>query len=177
MKFFELELNDAFIIELEKFTDQRGFFARTFDHMQFEEKGLESTIVQTNISFTEKKGTIRGLHYQINPFEETKIVMCSKGKIFDVIIDVRKKSNTFGKWIGLELNGKNSKILYIPKGFAHGFQTLEDNSQVIYQNSQIHKPEYEKGIRWDDPFFKIKWPLNEKIISDKDESWKNFEEN
>lgn len=177
MKFFELELNDAFIIELEKFTDQRGFFARTFDHMQFEEKGLESTIVQTNISFTEKKGTIRGLHYQINPFEETKIVMCSKGKIFDIIIDVRKKSNTFGKWIGLELNEKNSKILYIPKGFAHGFQTLEDNSQVIYQNSQIHKPEYEKGIRWDDPFFKIKWPLNEKIISDKDESWKNFEDN
>lgn len=177
MKFFELEFNDAFIIELEKFTDQRGFFARTFDHMQFEEKGLESTIVQTNISFTEKKGTIRGLHYQINPFEETKIVMCSKGKIFDVIIDVRKKSNTFGKWISLELNEKNSKILYIPKGFAHGFQTLEDNSQVIYQNSQIHKPEYEKGIRWDDPFFKIKWPLNEKIISDKDESWKNFEDN
>ena len=177
MKYFELEFNDAFIIELEKFTDQRGFFARTFDHMQFEEKGLESTIVQTNISFTEKKGTIRGLHYQINPFEETKIVMCSKGKIFDVIIDVRKKSNTFGKWISLELNEKNSKILYIPKGFAHGFQTLEDNSQVIYQNSQIHKPEYEKGIRWDDPFFKIKWPLNEKIISDKDESWKNFEDN
>lgn len=176
MKFFELELNDVFVIEIEKNSDERGFFARTFDLEQFKEKGLEPNIVQCNTSFSEKKGTLRGLHYQINPFEETKIVTCIKGKIFDVIVDIRKESNTFGKWISVELDDQDSKILYIPKGFAHGFQTLENNSQVTYQNSQIHKPEYEKGIRWNDPYFGIKWPLNEKIISAKDESWENFED-
>ena len=174
MKFKELELSGAFIIEIEKFVDERGFFARTFDIEQFRNNGLESNIIQCNISFSEKKGTLRGLHYQINPFEETKMVMCTKGKIFDVIIDVRKDSETFGKWKGIELNEKNPNLLYIPKGFAHGFQTLKDNSQVVYQNSQIHKPDFERGIRWDDPYFNIVWPINEKIISDKDELWENF---
>jgi dTDP-4-dehydrorhamnose 3,5-epimerase len=176
MKFIELELNGAFIIEIEKFVDERGFFARTFDLKQFKEKGLESNIIQCNTSFSEKKGTLRGLHYQVEPFQETKIVMCAKGKILDVIIDIRKESKTFGKWTSIELNDQNSKIIYIPKGFAHGFQTLENDSQVIYQNSQIHKPEYEKGIRWNDPYFEIKWSLEEKIISAKDESWINFED-
>ena len=167
-KFFELEFNDAFIIELEKFTDQRGFFARTFDHMQFEEKGLESTIVQTNISFTEKKGTIRGLHYQINPFEETKIVMCSKGKIFDVVIDLRPESKTFMNWASFELDSKESKILYIPEGFAHGFQTLEDNTELVYQISNWYSPEHASGLRWDDNKFQINWPIQNPIISKKD---------
>ena len=171
MIFTETKLKGAFIIELEKLEDERGFFARTWDQKQFEECGLNSKLVQCDISFSKKKGTLRGLHYQIAPYEEAKLVRCTRGKIFDVVIDLRHESKTFKEWIGVELSVENYKILYVPEGLAHGFETLQDNTEVSYQMSEVYMPEYAKGVRWDDPLFKINWPLNMPIISKKDLSY------
>ena len=176
MKFFETKLKGSFIVEIEKNEDERGFFARTYDVDEFKKYGLNSKIVQCSISHNIKKNTLRGMHFQITPYEETKIVNCIKGKIYDVIVDLRVNSDTLYEWNGIELSEHDNKMIYVPKGFAHGFQTLEDNSEILYQVSQFYSPNSEKGIRWDDPTFKIKWPIKITDISEKDQNWNLFEE-
>ena len=171
MKFFETELKGSYIIELEKLEDERGFFTRIWDKKIFQDKGLDSDLVQMSFSFTKKRGTLRGMHFQKKPFEEAKLVRCTRGKIFDVIIDLRPESNTYKKWIGVELKSDDLKMLYIPKGFAHGFQTLEDDTEVFYQMSNWFSLEHTSGIRWDNKEFDIKWPINNPITSKKDISW------
>jgi dTDP-4-dehydrorhamnose 3,5-epimerase len=175
LKIIETKLKGVFIIEIEKIEDDRGFFARTWDKKIFDSIGLGSKVVQSSISHNTKKGTIRGLHYQIHPYEETKWISCIKGKIFDVVIDLRQNSSTFKSWINTELSMENHKILYIPEGCAHGFQTLENNSEIYYQMSQFFVPESYRGIRWNDSTFDIKWPLNVTEISKKDKSLPDFE--
>ena len=175
MIFTKTTVNDAYIVELDKREDHRGFFARTWDKNEFEEHNLNSNLVQCNVSFSKKRGTLRGMHYQKKPFEESKLIRCTKGKIFDVIIDLRTHSSTFKKWFGVELTQENYKMLYVPEGFAHGFQSLEDNSEIIYQVSEFYTPNSELGIHWNDPAFNITWPIEEKIITDKDNSWKLFD--
>jgi dTDP-4-dehydrorhamnose 3,5-epimerase len=174
MNFIKTEFKGVFIIQLEKKEDERGFFARVWDIKKFEEKNLNSKLVQSNISFTKKKGTIRGLHYQIHPYEETKIILCTKGSIFDVIIDLRSDSATYKKWVFHNLSSEDYKMLFIPEGFAHGFQALEDNTEIFYQVSQFYTPSAERGIRWDDPLFNINWPIKKKVISQKDNSYEDF---
>ena len=174
MIFIETELSGAHIIEPENLEDERGFFARVFDKKEFEDRGLNTEYVQTSISFNKQKGTFRGMHYQIEPFEEEKLVRCTKGKIFDVILDLRPQSKTFKKWTSVELSEDNHKIIYIPKGFAHGFQTLENNSEIFYEISQYYNSDYSKGIKWDDPSFDIKIPLDISIISKKDLAYPKF---
>jgi len=176
MIFTNTKLNDVVIIEIEKHQDERGFFARTWDEKKFREKGLNSEIVQCSISFNLKKGTLRGMHFQKNPYEETKIVSCIKGSIFDVIIDLRSNSDTYKKWFGIELNSNEHKSIFIPEGFAHGFQSLENETEVFYQISEFYKPSHSGGIRWNDPVFGIRWPLSNPIISKKDLVWNDFVE-
>jgi len=175
MKFFETTLNGAFKIELEKFEDERGFFTRSWDEKKFAELKLDNKIFHCNISFTVKKGTIRGLHFQNEPYSESKLIRCTAGKIFDVIIDLRKNSDTYLQWYSIELSATDYHMLYVPKGFAHGFQTLSDNTEVFYQNSQIHMPDYENGVKWNDKIFDIAWPLIPTLVSKKDQSWENYE--
>jgi dTDP-4-dehydrorhamnose 3,5-epimerase len=175
MIFTKTTVNDAYIVELDKREDHRGFFARTWDKNEFEEHNLNSNLVQCNVSFSKKRGTLRGMHYQKKPFEESKLIRCTKGKIFDVIIDLRTHSSTFKKWFGVELTQENYKMLYVPEGFAHGFQSLEDNSEIIYQVSEFYTPNSELGIHWNDPAFNITWPIEEKTITEKDNSWKLFD--
>jgi len=172
--FTETELTGSYIIEIEKLEDERGFFARTWDQNLFKKNGLIPDLVQCNISFNKTKGAIRGMHYQIHPYEEAKLIRCTKGKIFDVIIDLRKDSKTFKKWVGLDLSEQNYKMLYVPERFAHGFQTLEDNTEVFYQMSQFYNPDSAQGVRWDDKAFNIKWPLKPTLISEKDQSYEDF---
>lgn len=169
MIFKETRLRGAYIVELEPHADERGFFARTFCREEFITHGLNPDIVQCNISFNKKKGTLRGMHYQEKPFEETKLVRCSRGAIHDVIVDLRPGSPTYRQWVSVELNQENRKAVYIPPGFAHGFQTLQDNSEVLYQMSESYHSDHSRGIRWDDPALGIVWPLaSQRIISSKD---------
>lgn len=168
MIFKETALKGVYIIEIEAIKDERGFFARSFCRKEFEKYGLNSNIVQCNISYNKKKGTLRGMHYQVKPHEEAKIVSCVKGSIYDVIIDLQPDSPTCYQWFAVELSAENYKMLYIPEGFAHGFQTLEDNTVVYYQMSEFYHPECAAGVRWDDPAFNIEWPDDERIIAVKD---------
>ena len=175
MIFREMELKGAFVIELDKITDDRGFFARTWCRREFEEHGLNPNLVQCNISFNKTAGTLRGMHYQAAPHEETKLVRCTKGSIFDVIIDLRPHSATYQRHVGVRLCAAEYTSLYIPEGFAHGFQTLEDGAEVLYQMSEFYHPESARGVRWDDPAFGIEWPRAEKrIISDRDRSYPDY---
>ncbi|MEW6183467.1 MAG: dTDP-4-dehydrorhamnose 3,5-epimerase [Bacillota bacterium] len=174
MRFKETPLKGAYIVELEPIRDERGFFARSFCQKEFSEHGLNSEIVQCNISSNKRKGTIRGMHYQESPHEEIKIVTCIKGSIYDVIIDLRPDSPTYCKWFASELSATDFKMLYVPKGFAHGFQTLEDDSIVFYQMSELYHPECARGVRWDDPAFKIDWATSVRVISDKDKHYPDF---
>jgi dTDP-4-dehydrorhamnose 3,5-epimerase len=181
MIFTETKLKGAYIIELEPIEDERGFFARSFCQKEFEKHGLNPCIVQCNISYNKSKGVLRGMHYQVAPYEEAKLVSCIRGTLYDVIIDLRPDSPTYCQWFAVELAAHRSpliapyKMLYVPKGFAHGFQTLEDNTEVFYQMSEFYHPEYGRGIRWDDPTFEISWPLPVRLISIKDLSYPNFE--
>ena len=171
MIFTETKIKGAYLLEPELLTDERGFFARSFCKEEFRKHGLETDIVQCNISYNKKKGTVRGMHYQIPPFEEAKIVSCTKGSIYDVVVDLRRDSPTYCQWIATELSDKNFKMMYVPKGCAHGFQTLEDDTLVFYQMTEFFHPECSRGIRWDDPHNKIVWPLkNIIILSRKDAS-------
>ena len=176
MIFEKTNLRDAYLIEVEKRSDQRGFFARMWCRKEFEEHGLASQVVQTNISYNIKKGTIRGMHFQIDPYQETKLVRCTRGAIYDVIIDLRPDSPTYGEWTGVELSADNYRMFFVPKNFAHGFQTLIDDTEVTYQVTEFYTPGAERGLRYDDPVFAIVWPLPVSVISDKDKSWPAFAE-
>ena len=171
MIFRETTLKGAFVIEMEKFEDKRGFFARAWCQKEVEANGLVSRMVQTNISFNKKRGTLRGMHYQVAPYEQIKLVRCTRGVIYDVIIDLRPDSPTFRKWTGVELTAENYIMLYVPENVAHGFQTLEDNTEVTYQVSQFYSPESERGVRYNDPVFQVEWPLPVEVISEKDIAW------
>lgn len=168
MIFRETKLQGAFIIEPELLEDERGFFARTFCRKEFEMNGLNPFQAQSSISYNMKKGTLRGLHYQQPPYAEVKVVCCTMGAIYDVILDIRPESPTFKRWAPFELSAENHHLLYIPEGFAHGFQTLQDHTEVYYQMSEFYHPEAAKGIRWNDPTFDITWPIEVFIISEKD---------
>ncbi len=175
MNFLETQIKGAFILEPEKREDPRGTFVRTWCKKEGVAQGLNTNFVQFNVSQTKKKGTIRGLHYQVEPHAEAKLIRCMKGKLFDVIVDVRPNSPTYRKWVGIELRENDFKSLYIPEGLAHGFQTLEDDTEVFYPVTTFYDPESERGIRWNDPFFDIAWPLSaDSIISDKDQRWPDF---
>jgi len=174
MIFKETKLRGAYIIELEPLEDERGFFARSFCQKEFEEHSLNFSIVQCNLSYNKKKGTLRGMHYQIAPHKEAKLVSCIKGAIYDVIIDLRPDSPTLKQWIVVELTAENRRMLYIPEGFTHGFQTMEDNTEVFYQMSEFYHPESAKGVRWNDPAFGIVWPADIRVISDRDRQYPDF---
>jgi dTDP-4-dehydrorhamnose 3,5-epimerase len=174
MIFKETRLKGAYVIEIDPLEDERGFFARTFDQKEFEARGLNPRVVQCNISLNKKKGTLRGMHYQIAPHQESKLVSCIRGAMYDVIIDLQQNSPTYCAWFAVELSSENYKILYVPKCFAHGFQTLEDNTVVFYQMSEFYHPECARGVRWDDPAFGIEWPLLNPIISEKDKNCPDF---
>jgi dTDP-4-dehydrorhamnose 3,5-epimerase len=176
MKFIETKLKDAYIIEVELIEDERGFFARSWCQNEFKERGLNPNLMQCNISFNKKKGTLRGMHYQVPPYEEAKLVRCTRGAIYDVAIDLRPESETFKQWVAVELTAENCRMLYIPEGMAHGFQTLEDNSEVFYQMTEFYVPESAKGFRWDDPVWNIDWPTcDRRVISDKDRNYPDFQ--
>lgn len=175
MIFRETSLEGAFTIELEKKEDERGFFARFFCKEEFEKHGLPTDFVQINNSLSHTKGTLRGMHYQLAPKEEIKVVRCIRGSLYDVILDLRRESPTFGKYFGTVLNAQNRKMMVVPKGFAHGFLTLEDNCEVLYLVSQFYSADHERGIRWNDPYFKIVWPEIPTVISSKDAHHSNFD--
>lgn len=175
MKFIETKLKDAFIIDLELRNDDRGGFARTFCAKEFEEHGLKPTVAQCNLSFNYKAGTLRGMHYQVSPACETKLVRCTKGAIYDVIIDMRPESPTYMQHIGVELTEENRRALYVPELFAHGYQALTDDAEVVYQVGEFYTPGYERGLRYDDPTFGIEWPMPVTVISAKDAAWSLFE--
>ncbi len=174
MIFTETPLKDAYVIELEPIEDERGFFARSWCVREFEEHGLNPNLVQCNVSFNKKKGTLRGMHYQAPPHEEAKMLRCTKGSLYDVIVDLRKDSPTFKQWFSVDLTAENRKQLYIPEGFAHGFQTLEDGTEIFYQMTEFYHPKSAKGIRWNDPAFQIEWPLSDCIISENDSKYPDF---
>ena len=175
MIFTETDLQGAYVIDVEPIKDNRGFFARGWCKSEFEDQGLKSQIVQCNLSFNHSKGTVRGMHYQLDPFREVKLIRCIRGAIYDVIIDIRTNSASFKSWFGIELSEENRRMLYVPEGFAHGYQTLFDNCEVFYQVTEYYQPNHEYGIRWNDPVFDIKWPLHATIVSDKDKTYPDFE--
>jgi dTDP-4-dehydrorhamnose 3,5-epimerase len=174
MLFTETRLKGAFIIQLEKRGDERGFFARTFCQKEFSDYGLNTRISQANLAYSRFKGTLRGMHYQAKPHAEAKLVRCTKGAVFDVAVDLRPDSATYCQWFGVELTSDNYKMFYIPEDFAHGYMTIEDHCELTYMVSAFYAPDAERGARWDDPSFKIKWPLSPEVISDKDKKWADF---
>jgi dTDP-4-dehydrorhamnose 3,5-epimerase len=168
MKFLQTELSGVWLIELGLREDERGFFARTFCEKEFGERGLNARWPQCNLTLTKNRGAIRGMHFQAEPKPEVKLIRCAAGKIFDVVVDVRRDSPTFGKWEGFELSTENHRQLYVPAGFAHGFQCLADNCEVFYQMSEFYFPELARGVRWNDPAIGIQWPLPDAILSERD---------
>ena len=175
MKFEETRLQGAFVIDLEKRGDERGFFARVFCESEFADHGLATRFVQVNNSLSADKGTLRGMHYQLAPKAEVKVVRCIRGSLFDVIVDLREDSPTFKQHFGVELSAENRRMLYVPKGFAHGFLTLENNTEAFYLVDEFYAPEMERGARWNDPAFGIDWPLEPTVISEKDEGHPDFD--
>lgn len=174
MIFTETKLKGAFIIEPERLHDKRGFFARTWCQQEFAANGLNPRLVQCNISFNPKKGTLRGMHYQVFPYEEAKLIRCVRGAIYDVIIDLRPTSPTLKQHFATVLSAENYNMIYVPGGFAHGFQTLEDNTEVFYQISEFYHPESARGVRWNEPTFGIQWPIEVKLISKRDQEYEGF---
>lgn len=175
MSFTETSFKGAFIIEPEKFEDERGFFARSFSDREFAAYGIDTRLVECNISFNKKQYTIRGMHFQAAPHAQAKLVRCTKGAIYDVIIDLRPDSSTFKQWTGAELSAENRLMLYVPQGFAHGFQTLADDTEVFYQVSEYYAPETAGGVRWNDPAFAIRWPEREQVIlNERDRTYPDY---
>ena len=174
MKFIETPLKGATLIEIEKLSDHRGFFARSWCMKEFSKVGLAPQMAQANVSYNHRKGTLRGMHYQVAPHEEAKLVRCTRGSIYDVIVDLRPDSNTRGEWVGVELSESNLRGLYIADGFAHGFQTLENDTEVLYQMFDWFQPELARGIRHDDPELQIVWPLEVSVISEKDRNYPDY---
>ena len=175
MIFHESKLPGVFEIQLEPQRDERGFFARTWCQREFERHGLNSRIVQCSISFSTQRGTLRGLHYQAKPYEETKVVRCTRGSIYDVVVDLRPHSPAYKAWVAVTLTGENHRMVYISEGCAHGFLTLEENTEVFYQMTEFYNPDSARGVRWDDPAFQIAWPEHVEVISERDRSYPNFE--
>ncbi len=176
MIFTETKLKGAFIIDVKKIEDERGFFGRAWCKKEFEAHGLSSDAVQANVSYNKEKGTIRGMHYQVAPYAESKTVRCTSGAIYDVIIDIRPESATYKQWIGVELTGDSFRMLYVPEGFAHGFITLEEHTSVHYMVTAYYTPGAEAGIRFDDQAFNIAWPIAPKVVSEKDRAHPAFQE-
>lgn len=176
MIFKPADLRGAYVVEPERKDDFRGYFTRTFCEKEFSALGLVTRIAQCSVSFSQRKGTLRGMHYQLAPFEEVKVVRCVRGAIFDVIIDLRRDSSTFKKYFAAELNERNGNALYIPAGFAHGFQTLTDNAEVFYQMSEYYSEGHARGVRWNDPAFRIFWPDDERTILERDQNYPDFVE-
>jgi dTDP-4-dehydrorhamnose 3,5-epimerase len=174
MKLIKIEIPGVYLVNLNLHKDDRGYFARTYCENEFKAANIQTGFVQCNISFNKKRGTLRGMHYQDHPHWEAKLIRCTHGKIFDVIIDLRKDSSTYGQSFSVELSSENKKGIYIPKGIAHGFQTLEDDTEVFYQMSEFYYPDLGKGIRWNDPIFKIRWPLPGPILSERDQLYEDF---
>jgi dTDP-4-dehydrorhamnose 3,5-epimerase len=172
--FKETPLKSAYMVELQRLEDERGFFARAWCQQEFEAHGLNPRLVQCNISFNHKKGTLRGMHYQTAPFEEAKLVRCTNGTLYDVIIDLRPESPTYRQHFGVILTSEARNMLYIPEGFAHGFLTLADNTEIFYQMSEFYAPDYARGVRWNDPAFGINWPAPVTVISKRDASYPDF---
>jgi dTDP-4-dehydrorhamnose 3,5-epimerase len=177
MKFNKTKLNGAYTIDLDKREDERGFFARLFCINEFDGEGMDRNVVQINNSLSKDKGTLRGIHYQLSPKAETKIVRCIKGSLWDVIVDLRPDSPTFLQWFGETLSAENRRMMFVPKGFGHGFITLEPDTEVIYLVTEFYSPEHERGLRWSDPKIGIEWPIEPIIISDKDRNHKDFDIN
>lgn len=171
MRFTPTPFVGAFIIDIERHEDSRGFFSRTFCEQEFAAHGIYQRPVQSNISFNTIRGTVRGMHYQLAPHTEAKLVRCTAGKIFDVIVDVRENSATRYQWFGIELDSSSRRALYIPEGFAHGFQTLDDATEVFYEMFNLFQPGHAAGLRWNDPTLGIAWPLDAKAISEKDRAY------
>jgi dTDP-4-dehydrorhamnose 3,5-epimerase len=174
MTFNETALSGVFEIGIQAIRDERGFFARAWCRSEFEQHGLESILVQCNISFNVRKGTLRGLHFQAAPFAETKLVRCTQGAIYDVVLDLRPQSTTFKSWVAVTLTAENRNMVYIPKGCAHGFLTMQDETEVFYQMSEVHNAESARGVRWNDPAFGIAWPDRVEVISDRDRNYPDF---
>ena len=175
MIFTTAPLAGAYLIEPEPISDERGFFARTYCRDEFTAKGLNPNLAQCNISYNKLRGTLRGMHYQKAPHAEAKLVRCTQGSVYDVIIDLRNDSKTFTQWFGVELTAENRKALYVPDGFAHGFITLRGDTEVLYQMSEFFHAECATGVRWNDPAFAITWPIDVKVISERDRGYSNFE--
>lgn len=174
MIFTELKLTGAFLVEPERIVDERGFFSRTWCRQEFQAHGLNPMLVQCSLSYNEKKGTLRGMHYQVAPYEEVRLVRCTMGAVYDVIIDLRPASATFMKSFGVELTAENRKMIYVPEGFAHGFLTLTDRTEIFYQMTQVYAPEYGRGLRWNDSVFGIRWPIDVSVISERDGHYADF---
>jgi dTDP-4-dehydrorhamnose 3,5-epimerase len=175
MNFIATPLAGGYLVDLEKRGDERGFFARAFCVKEFADYGLATHIAQINNSLSAQKGTLRGMHYQLAPKAETKFVRCLRGALFDMVLDLREGSPTFGHSFGAELTAENRRMMYVPKGFAHGLITLADDTEVLYLTDEFYAPEYERGIRWNDPRFAIQWPAQPLVISDKDRSFRDFD--
>jgi dTDP-4-dehydrorhamnose 3,5-epimerase len=175
MIFTETPLRRAYVIDLEKRGDERGFFARAYCEREFAEHQLATRFVQMNNSLSAQKGTLRGMHYQLAPKAETKLVRCVRGALYDAIVDLRKESRTFGKSYGAELTAENRRMMYVPKGFAHGLVTLTDDAEALYLVDEFYAPEQERGIRWNDPRFGIEWPIQPVVVSDKDRAHRDFD--
>jgi len=176
MMFHATRLLGAHVIDVEKREVQRGFFARSWCEREFAEQGLVSHWSQGNIAYNHLQGTLRGMHYQAPPGGEAKLVRCTRGAIFDVIVDLRPASPTYKEWLGIELTGENYRMLYVPEGFAHGYLTLNDETEISYLTSHSYAPHSERGVRYDDPVFGIQWPFKIQVVSDKDRSWPDFRE-
>jgi dTDP-4-dehydrorhamnose 3,5-epimerase len=174
MKLEQLPLDGAFAVAPEPHEDERGFFARIWSSVEFAERGLAADLAECSLSFTPLRGTLRGLHYQIPPHEEAKLLTCVRGAIWDVIVDLREESPTYRKWHGTDLSAENLMLLYVPEGFAHGFITLSDDVLVLYQISEPHHPEYARGVRWNDPAFAIDWPSEPALVGLTDQSFPDY---
>lgn len=175
MIFEQTRLEGVVVVDLERREDDRGFFARTWCANEFADQGLTNNVVQANVSFNPRQGTLRGMHFQRAPHAETKLVRCTRGAIYDVVVDLRPGSDTYKQWLGVELTDENRRALFVPEGFAHGYQTLVADSEVSYQVSEYYTPAAEGGVRWDDPAFGIEWPdAGNAFLSDKDRSWPDF---
>lgn len=175
MKFTPTNVDGAYLIDVNRIGDDRGYFGRLWCENEMSAQGLVATIKQSNVGFSPIKGTLRGLHYQTAPHQEVKIVRCTRGRIFDVVVDLRPESPTYRQWHGAELNAENGTMLYVPEGCATGYLTLEDDSEIYYHASTFYAPEHATGVRWDDPAFAIEWPGEPKVLSDNDVGWKNFD--
>lgn len=174
MKFKKTKFENLYIIEIDKFDDERGYLSKFFDNEDFKKSGVKFNITQVKYTYTKLIGTIRGMHFQTKPFEEDKIVRCMKGEVFEVVIDIRKNSKTYGKWFGVDFSEKDKSGILIPKGFAHGYQALTNDCEMLYLMTGKFSGPNNSGYRWNDPYFDIKWPIKPTVIAQKDKSWPSF---